>query len=87
MDDESQLILRRASVVGARLAHRPVAPLFLHRWSSRAFTGESISDDALFTLFEAARWAPSAYNSQPWRFVYAKRDTPTWPKLLALLVP
>jgi nitroreductase len=33
-------------------------------------------------LFEAARWAPSAYNSQPWRFLYARRDTPNWERFL-----
>ena len=36
-------------------------------------------------LFEAARWAPSSYNNQPWRFVYARRETPAWEKLLGLL--
>ena len=75
------------SVGSARSAARPIAPLFLNRWSSRAFTGEPISEEALHTVFEAARWAPSAYNSQPWRFVYARRDTPAWPKLLEVLSP
>jgi nitroreductase len=87
MGAEPKPLSDRAVAVGARLASRPVASLFLSRWSSRAFTGEPISDDALFTLFEAARWAPSAFNSQPWRFVYAKRDTPVWPKFLSLLYP
>jgi nitroreductase len=39
------------------------------------------------SLFEAARWAPSSYNNQPWRFLYAKRGTPDWPLFLNLLVP
>ena len=39
------------------------------------------------TFFEAARWAPSSYNSQPWRFLYARRDTPSWPTFLDLLNP
>jgi nitroreductase len=39
----------------------------------------------LLTLLEAARWAPSAFNSQPWRFIYARRDTEHWPRLLGLL--
>ena len=59
---------------------------FLDRWSPRAFTGEAISDETLMTIFEAARWAPSSYNSQPWRFIYAKRDTPHWETLLGLLI-
>ncbi len=50
-------------------------------------SGESITDEQLMTLFEAARWAPSSYNGQPWRFIYAKRDTPHWQKLFDLMVP
>jgi len=41
-------------------------------------TGESLTDDELMPLFEAARWAPSSFNNQLWRFVYAKRDTEHW---------
>lgn len=52
---------------------------FLDRWSPRAFTGEAVSEMELFTLFEAARWAPSAGNAQPWRILYARRDTAQWP--------
>ncbi len=37
-----------------------------------------MTDEELMTLFEAARWAPSSYNNQPWRFIYAKRETPSW---------
>ena len=49
-------------------------------------SGEEIDDAALMPLFEAARWAPSSYNNQPWRFLYAKKDTPHWPKFFELLV-
>jgi nitroreductase len=49
-------------------------------------SGEAISNAVLFYLFEAARWAPSASNNQPWRFLYAKRDTPHWPTFFDLLV-
>ncbi len=62
-----------------------VEPLFISRWSPRAFTGEAIDDATLFGLFEAARWAPSANNAQPWRFIYAKNDSPEWPLLFSLL--
>jgi nitroreductase len=41
----------------------------------------------LFSLFEAARWAPSAFNSQPWVFVWARRDTPAWAPLYEALIP
>jgi nitroreductase len=70
-----------------RSADHAIAPLFLERWSPRAFTGEAISPEELAIIFEAARWAPSSYNSQPWRFIYARRDTPQWPTLLGLLNP
>jgi nitroreductase len=70
-----------------RTADYPIDPMFLDRWSPRAFTAEAISRDELFTMFEAARWAPSASNAQPWRFVYALRDTPAWERLFGLLVP
>jgi nitroreductase len=49
-------------------------------------SGEPISDEEMLTLFEAARWAPSTYNEQEWRFLYARRDTPQWPLLFDLLV-
>ncbi len=74
------------TTVGNRTSDYPIDPLFLERWSPRAFTGEPISDADLMTMFEAARWAPSSYNSQPWRFVYARRDTPSWETMLGLLV-
>jgi nitroreductase len=54
--------------------HYPVADFIKHRWSPRAFTPQPISDDDLRTLFEAAAWAPSAMNEQPWRFVYVHRN-------------
>jgi len=69
-----------------RTADHPIDKLFLERWSPRAFTGEPIAELDLAILFEAARWAPSSYNSQPWRFLYARRDTPHWEKFLGLLL-
>jgi nitroreductase len=70
----------------SRSADHPIEAFFLERWSPRAFTGDGISDAELRTIFEAARWAPSSYNSQPWRFLYAKRDTPAFTKFLGFLV-
>lgn len=63
----------------------PIHKLFTDRWSPRAMSGEPITDEELMTLFEAARWAPSSYNNQPWRFIYAKRDTPHWDHLFDLM--
>lgn len=74
------------SANGREAAH-PIEPLFLERWSPRAYDGSAIGEDAIASLFEAARWAPSAFNAQPWRFVYARRDTPEWPRFLAALLP
>jgi nitroreductase len=70
-----------------RTADHPIEKLLLERWSPRAFTSESITEEGLMTLFEAARWAPSSYNSQPWRFIYGLRDTPAFTAILGLLVP
>ena len=63
-----------------------INPLFVNRWSPRAMSGEEISYDDLMGLFEAARWAPSSYNNQPWRFIYAMRNTDHWQRLFSLLV-
>jgi nitroreductase len=69
-----------------RKPDHPVHPLILNRWSPRAMSGEMISEEELMSLFEAARWAPSSSNNQPWRFLYAKRNTAHWPKFFNLLV-
>ncbi len=76
-----------APVAAHRIADHPIDPTILERWSPRAFDGSTVTQDELFTLFEAARWAPSAFNSQPWRFVYALRDTPEWELMLSALLP
>jgi nitroreductase len=73
------------------LSHRhadyPVDPLFPNRWSPRSMSGAHVDKSSLMTLFEAARWAPSSNNNQPWRFVYALRGTDAWPRFFDLLVP
>jgi nitroreductase len=45
-----------------RVAEHPVDRIFLDRWSPRAFTGEAMPQATLFTILEAAKWAPSSYN-------------------------
>ena len=69
-----------------RQAEHPIEQFILDRWSPRATTGESIAPDELLRLFEAARWAPSSYNAQPWRALYARRESEHWPTFLGLLV-
>ncbi len=56
------------------ITKHPVHELIRKRWSARAFSKKSITDETLFTLFEAARWAASSNNEQPWRYIYAKRE-------------
>lgn len=70
-----------------RTAEYPIVDLVLNRWSPRAMSGESVSEDELMCLFEAARWAQSSYNAQPWRFVYAHKGTPEWHRFFDWLVP
>ena len=70
-----------------RTATHPIDPLFLQRWSPRAFDGSKLSDAELFTILEAARWAPSSFNHQPWRFIYAHRESPDWERFVGLLMP
>jgi len=53
-----------------RIPDAAVNPMFLDRWSPRAFDPAPISEEDIATLFEAARWAPSCFNEQPWLFVY-----------------
>ena len=57
-----------------RSSEVPIDEQFLSRWSPRAFESDLLSKDQVASLFEAARWAPSCYNEQPWMFVYATRD-------------
>jgi nitroreductase len=66
----------------------PVHPLLAERWSPRGFDrGHEIGDDHVATLLEAARWAPSAGNSQPWRFLVARRGEHAHGQLFAALNP
>ncbi len=69
-----------------RQADHPVERIFVDRWSPRAMSGEGLSDEAVLTLFEAARWAPSSMNNQPWRMLYAPRSSRHWPLFYDLLV-
>jgi len=72
--------------LAARTPDHAIDPLFVRRWSPRAMSGEPIPVTDLMRLLEAARWAPSSYNAQPWRFLWARRDTPHWDKFFGLLL-
>ncbi len=65
----------------------PVHELIRQRWSPRAFSDKPLSPEVLRSLFEAARWAPSSNNQQPWAFIIATRgDKENFDKLLSVLV-
>ncbi|MBN1169424.1 nitroreductase family protein [Candidatus Micrarchaeota archaeon] len=68
-----------------RTSNYGIKDIILNRWSPRAMSGENIPDDEMMALFEAAGWAPSSYNGQPWRFVYAKRDSGSWNGFFSLM--
>ena len=72
--------------INNRSVDHSVLPIFPQRWSPRAMSGETVTEEELNALVEAARWAPSAYNNQPWRFLYARRDTADWNLFFDLLV-
>ena len=64
-----------------------VLPAILHRWSPRSFADRNVSTADLKKLFEAARWAPSSYNEQPWRFLVGLRGSNTYKKIFDALMP
>ncbi|WP_158866694.1 nitroreductase family protein [Leifsonia sp. AG29] len=65
----------------------PLLPALAGRWSPRAFDPEAVVDETkLASALEAARWSPSANNSQPWRFIVARRGTPAFDSIVANLM-
>ncbi|MDL4838934.1 nitroreductase family protein [Aquibacillus rhizosphaerae] len=60
------------SVEKFRKADYDIDPIFINRWSPRSFLDKEVSEELLFSTLEAARWAPSSMNVQPWRFVIAR---------------
>lgn len=71
-EERNEQVLEDVSVF--RNADYPVDPLFIQRWSSRSFADQPVSSETLYTVLEAARWAPSSSNLQPWRFVLAQTE-------------
>ena len=67
--------------------HHAIQPLIAERWSPYAFSERAVSEDDLRSLFEAARWAASSYNEQPWRYIVAvKSNAAEFARLLSCLV-
>lgn len=66
----------------------PVIEIIKNRWSPRSFSSRPVEKDVLFSLLEAARWAPSAYNEQPWNFIVTQKgDDHLYPLIFNTLVP
>jgi nitroreductase len=63
----------------------PVHKLIAKRWSGRAYTQKPVSEATLKSLFEAARWAPSSFNEQPWRFIITRKGSEAFDKLFSTL--
>lgn len=69
-------------------ADHPIQDLLARRWSPRSFADEAVPGKILLSLFEAARWAPSSFNEQPWFFLIAvKEDREAFERMLSCLVP
>lgn len=68
-----------------RTPEHAIDALFTRRWSPRSFTGETLDEATLLRFLEAARWAPSGFNAQPWRFIFARAGTAAWTPLFETL--
>jgi nitroreductase len=76
-----------AAFVKTASTDSPIHEVVAERWSPYAFRDKPVSQDELRSLFEVARWAPSSYNEQPWRYVVATRDDRAqFERLLSCLV-
>ena len=64
-----------------------VLPAIQNRWSPRSFSGRDVAPADLARVFEAARWAASSYNEQPWRFLVGARNSSTYKKIFGSLIP
>ena len=64
-----------------------VLPAILNRWSPRSFSDRDVAPADLAKVFEAARWAASSYNEQPWRFLVGMRNSLTYKKIFDSLMP
>ena len=66
-------MMLKPEVENTRHPEYKINSLFVNRWSPRSMSREELNDEGIMSLFEAARWAPSSFNNQPWRFIYAKK--------------
>jgi len=64
----------------------PILEAFKQRWSPRAYSDKPVEPEKVKSLLEAARWAPSAFNEQPWRFIVGIKGERTWHMIMETLV-
>lgn len=80
-------MLETKSTAHRQGAHPGLHELLARRWSPRTFSPRPVESEKLVPIFEAARWAPSSYNAQPWAFLVATReDAEGYNRLLSTLV-
>ena len=84
--DVSEVKMNNIDIEKFRKTEYPVSDIFVNRWSPRAMSGESVKKEDLMSLFEAARWAPSSFNNQSWRFLYSLKNTESWDTFFDLLL-
>ena len=71
--------------MSTRIPEYPIEQIFLDRWSPRALSPEPITQAQLMSLFEAAKWAASSFNNQPWRFIYTEHKSHQFNTLLSTM--
>ncbi len=82
----SNNVYSQLSIKDHRKPDKKIEDLIWHRFSPRALSGEALNEEAVLTLMEAARFAPSAFNEQPWRFIYSLQNDKSWTNILDTLV-
>ena len=65
----------------------PIYPILANRYSTRAYSDRAVEQEKITKMMEAARWAPSAGNSQPWRYIVGHKGTENWQKIYENLMP
>src|SRR5579862_5640098 len=76
------------AAVQSHAVEHPVLDVIRHRWSPAIYSPQSVEPEKLLSILEAARWAPSSYNAQPWSFLVARREEPEeFARMLSCLVP
>jgi nitroreductase len=76
-----------SSMIKTANTRLPVIDLIKNRWSARAFSDQPISEEQIMTLIEAAAWAPSSMNEQPWRYRYGMKGSHIFDQMWDCLLP